>query len=574
MLAHRGPSGTGAGGSKHWVFAHSRLAVLDPKSRSDQPFFAPDGSHALLFNGEIFNHADLRASLGERWSFTTTGDTEVLLAGLLLQGSVFLSSVQGMYAFVLVDSVSGELLIGRDPLGIKPLFARVAGGRVQAAASTQRVLTAGSTADFDADNLRQTLLFGTGLDGSGAVGEVRSLPPGAVWKIQSSGRHEEERRFSPLKAGSSHPFAEAFQDTVRRHLVSDIPVGVALSGGLDSSAIAAAAVGLGAHPHCFTVHFPNDAASDTELAAARAVTAHLGLRHTIVDVGADQALEALRRPGLWDEPFAEGALIPLNRLAAAAGDLGVRVLLTGEGSDEFFGGYRRFAAFHRMARLPRTSLPTRLPLDRLGRHLGPRAERVADALAARPLSPARYLWMISNLRPDAAAALFHLDRPALEGRFAAWVGSNNERPFGLDEASEFERHSWLPSVYLRKLDLATMAEGVEGRVPFVDTTFLGHASRTVGKGELREAMRGRLPDEILARPKQGFGTPMSTWLREALADDIKSVLRDSRLAIWDVADRSVAQRLWEQPGAWLGGHGGFFFALYRWSRWLGHAAAP
>lgn len=550
---------------------HSRLAVLDPTSRSDQPFLAPDGSHVLLFNGELFNHVELRAALARRWHFSTTGDTEVLLAGLLLDGASFLDAAQGMYAFALVDRIHGSMLLGRDPLGIKPLFGRFDGTRLTAVASTQRSLMSRSiVSDFNPDAIRQTVLFGASLDHSAASLQVRSMPPGAVWQLRSDGSVASRHQLRGIIANGarSDSFTQDFICSVQRHLVSDVPVGLALSGGLDSSSLLAAAAELGEKPHCFTVAFHDDSASAREVAAASLVASHFGVKHTVVHVGPAEAAEALLRPGLWDEPFAEAAVIPLNRLAAAASSAGVPVLLTGEGSDEYFGGYRRFAAFERIAALPQLPRRGRIGLSWLGSHYGSRLERISDALTAPRHSAARYLWMASSLRPAASCALFGMGQGDLEDSLARWARVEPGSRFGLPEASEFERTVWLPSVYLRKLDIATMAEGVEGRVPFVDVTLLSSASKGVGKQQLREAMKGRLPEAILHRSKQGFGTPTSGWLRSHFAPEIGALMADRRHPIWSVIERQVALRLWEQPMSWRGGDGGLFFALHRWGKWL------
>lgn len=343
-------------------------------------------------------------------------------------------------------------------------------------------------------------------------------------------------------------------------------MGVALSGGLDSSTLLARAVAAGTTPHCFTAAFPDDEASAAEVEAAALVARHFGVPHTVVPVESQDVTTALLRPGLWDEPLAEIAVVPLNRVAAAAHSEGISVLLTGEGSDEFFGGYRRFEQFRRLSRL------RQIPGPRVQRALAvvapPRTGRALGSLGSPPRSLERYLWLIANLVPRDASRLLGTSLPDLDLHLASWASS--PFPFREVDALQLETKVVLPELYLRKVDLATMAEGVEGRVPLVDVAFLSATfSKTPARGKnlLRSAMAATLPREILTRREQGFGAPMDRWVRTVLRSDVEDILADAGNPIWSVLCRSAAQELWKHPTAWDAGHSGIFFAIYRWGRW-------
>jgi asparagine synthase (glutamine-hydrolysing) len=573
LLAHRGPDGFHAMRTRQWHLAHTRLAVLDPTVASDQPFLSVDGRWALLFNGEIYNFRALRDDLASEWDFRSGGDTEVLLAGLLRRGSVWLDQIQGMYAFVLVDRDDGTILAARDALGIKPLYCRHDGDRIVALGSAVRSMRSVPAAiGLDHEGLRQAVLFGTPINLSTADRSVSQLPPGAVWSIAGDGKlttadvlparwwHDAPDAADPAA------FPLALANTIRRHLVSDVPVGVALSGGLDSSTLVAGAVSAGCVPHCFTASFPDDPGSAAEVEAAAMVANRFGARHTIVPVDASEVTAALGRRGLWDEPFAEIAVVPLNRVAAAARQAGVPVLLTGEGADEFFGGYRRFERFRLLSRLPR--VPVGGPVGRAAARAPSRVDRLVGSLGAAPHSLPRYLWLIANLVPRDASALLGLSPNDIGQRFRAWTSGPS--PFHAQDALELETKVVLPEFYLRKVDLATMAEGVEGRVPYVDLAFLSETfGRTPGRAKdlVRSAMADTLPREILERPKQGFGAPMARWVRSVLRADVEEILSDGDNPIWSVLCRPAAQDLWRRRAAWEAGYGGAFFAIYRWGRW-------
>jgi len=571
LVGHRGPDGFGTFATSDWHLAHSRLAVLDPTAASDQPFFSPDGRWVLLFNGEVYNFRDLRTALSPRWQFRSAGDTEVVLAGLVTEGPEWLTKVEGMYALALVDRESGDVTAARDTLGIKPLYARREKERVVALGSTLRSVR-GPNPALEEDALRQAVLFGTPLDRSTADADVTQLAPGVVWSLTSDGSVAATRplRCRWWEGAAERPttstFKSALRATVRRHLVSDVPVGVALSGGLDSSTLVGLSVAEGQTPHCFTAAFPGDEGSKAEVEAATLLARHFNVPHTIVNVDDSDVSEALARPGLWDDPFAEIAAVPLNRVAAAARAAGVPVLLTGEGPDEFFGGYRRYERFALLSRLPR--LPRSEVLRRVAARTPGRVARVAGSLEADARSPERYLWLIANLVPREAGRLLSLSSRELSRRFRTW--SSAPANFTERDALELETKLVLPELYLRKVDLATMAEGIEGRVPFVDSVFLSSTfthTPIQGKDLVRAAMADVLPREILGRPKQGFGSPMGRWVRTVLRSDVEEVLSDAGNAIWSVADRSAAQDLWERGTVWEGGYGGVFFALYRWGRW-------
>lgn len=495
-LGHRGPDGEGRYTAPGVGLVQTRLAIIDLKT-GDQPLYGPD-STVLVANGEIYNYVELKAEF-RTGSFSTASDCEVPLLTYMRDGSDFARTLRGMYAIALHDSSTRVLYLSRDPFGIKPLYyAEYAGGVLFASeprAIRQSRLLSGAVRPETAVELLQ-LQFTTGrntiYDG------IHRLLPGETLSLRGGRIVERSVRTAlpespPRKLTENEALEEldlALMDSVRMHQRSDVPYGLFLSGGIDSSAILACMARLNDAPVlAFTAGFPGTAAYD-EREHAKSVAKAAGAEHIEIAVTEDQFWKHLPAiASAMDDPAADYAIVPTWLLAAeAAREL--KVVLTGEGGDEIFGGYSRYRT---MLRSP---------------FLGGRVMRKRGFLDGLDiLRDSTHRW-----RNGIAAA---------ERRISAAPTSRLQQAQALDCAD------WLPNDLLLKLDRCLMAHGLEGRTPMLDPVVADIAfrlpdamkiSRGVSKYLLRTWLAGKLPEAKPFAPKRGFTVPVAEWIRGRARD--------------------------------------------------------
>ena len=558
-----------------------------------------DGALTLVFNGEAYNFRDLRRQLeSEGRAFRSQSDTEVLLQAYDAWGLDGLRGIEGMFAFALWDSSRRRLVLMRDRLGIKPLFYAWSGGRLAFGSEIKAVLAAGGIdRELDDQALAEYLWYGNAFEDRTIYRAVRSVLPGH-WLIVENGkarlepwwRIEEWLERAPVlrdaREGADR-VRNAVDVAVARQLVSDVPVGVFLSGGVDSSTIAASAVHALNRPLAsFSVGFDFDRGIN-ELPKARRLAKALGLDHHELQVRATDLEDVLvQLVRAHDEPFADAANIPLFLLAKALNS-GMKVVLQGDGGDEMFAGYRRYSILRHVGawrRWPRWLTP--VMRNAFGGY-GARFARMADAAGADDPAMRMALLLtvetlkdppIAMLQPEARARLGKTSDPFLAFRRceARFRSADPVQQMLLTDIS-----LQLPSQFLPKVDRATMAHGLEARVPLLDERVaelavgLPSAFKVRGaekKIVLRDAMRERLPAEVLDGPKTGFGVPYEHWLRNAL----HSPARDAILAPDFIARFGLDRRRLESALAeHRGGHRdrGFtlwkFYQLALWARELG-----
>jgi asparagine synthase (glutamine-hydrolysing) len=490
-LAHRGPDG------RHWAtagsvgVAHSRLAIID-RAGGDQPLHHASGA-LLVANGEIYNDPALRQSLAGT-AFRTGSDCEGPLHLYARQGEAFADSLRGMYAIAVVDPAADRLVLARDPFGIKPLYLAETGNGVAFASEPQALVAAGLVKPVLDEEKRDELLqlqFTTGAR-TPFAGILR-VRPGETLVIEHGHIVSTRRRpavtppTAPLFAGEDEAVAaldSALMDSVEVHQRSEVPYGMFLSGGVDSSAILALMARLNDRPvRAYTAGFPGTGVAD-ERAHARAVAGAVGAEHVEVAVTEEDVWRWLPRiVEAVDDPCADYAIVPTWLLGRAARRDGVPVILSGEGGDELFAGYGRYRSARRpwpFAKRPR----------RRGNFDG------LDVLRRPPIG-----W-----RDGMAAA----ERAAADS-----YGSAVKRAQAVDMAD------WLPNDLLIKLDRCLMAHGVEGRVPFLDPAVAQVAMRLpdgmalrgrLGKHVLRRWLASALPESRPFAPKTGFSVPVRDWI--------------------------------------------------------------
>lgn len=526
--------------------AHRRLAILDLDPRANQPMVSACGRFRIVFNGEIYNFRELRSDLLARGAYLrTSGDTEVLLELWAREGAECLTRLRGMYAFAIWDDRERSLTLVRDPFGIKPLYYANDGWTVRVASQVKALVAGGGVpVDEEPAGIAGFWLWGSVPEPFTTVRAIRAVPAGHVVRVDALGAHppeafcriEEELAHAERRAPPSDPggaLRAALIDAVRHHLESDVPVGVFLSSGIDSSAILAAIRALGpdraAVTTAITVTFPEwRGRHEDEAPLAAEVARAYGCQHEIVEVTeADFRADLPHILEAMDQPSIDG--INSWLVSKAAASLGLKVALSGTGGDELFGGYPSFRDLPRWRRW--LALPACVPL--VGRLLRALLFRLAPELVrSQPkivgvLEYGRswsglYLLRRGLFLPHELPALMGRERAreglrrlGWEARIRALLARGPRAPFA--RVAMLESCLYMRNQLLRDLDWASMAHSLEVRVPFVDVPLLRVAAPIAraypGKSLLAAAMG--LPEPIRRRTKTGFSTPVGLWIAEA-----------------------------------------------------------
>jgi len=552
-LAPRGPDGSGVFVSSRLALGHRRLSILDLSEAGAQPMTFERAGITIAYNGEVYNFRDLRAdltSLGHQ--FIGHSDTEVLLHAYEAWGLDGLKRLEGLFGFALWDEPKQRLVLMRDRLGVKPVYYGESTFGLAFGSEIKAVLAAGGVdQSLDDQAMREYLWYGNPYGDRTFYLGVRSLEPGH-WLIIENGNRRVQPWWRIEEWLERDPATERFEDAVdltrsaldaavARQMVADVPVGIFLSGGVDSSVIAASAVrGRDTPLLSYAAGFDFDRGVN-ELPKAALVARHLGLQHRELKIsGGDLSEVLLHLAAVHDEPFADAANIPLYLMCKAL-DGQVKVVLQGDGGDELFGGYRRYAILHNAwmwKLIPGVACGAARQLGALGRRFARMTESIGHADPALRMA----LLLTTELPGNPPEALFSESRRRdLQERTDPFLAYRKA-------AERFAQHDpvqqmlltdltvQLPSQFLPKVDRATMAAGVEARVPLLDERVAELAvglppkwkvSGAQKKILLRESQRGRLPDSILDGPKTGFGVPYEYWLRSSLFEFSKERLLDS-----------------------------------------------
>jgi asparagine synthase (glutamine-hydrolysing) len=539
ILHHRGPDESGLMSAGNVTLGMTRLAVMDPGG-GHQPMQSPDGAVTVVFNGEIYNFRELRAPLEDAGHvFHTNSDTEVLLASYLEHGRASVADLVGMFAFAIHDARSGELLLARDRFGKKPLFySNIAGGGLCFSSELKAlrpVLEAGGMERrVSAQAIYDYLSLGVVPQPQSIYEGVHCVPPGTTISIDAEGRRHEEVYWEPdFTKRKLQPTGEVreqvrllVREATRIRLRSDMPLGIFLSGGVDSSVVAFEASRLaGGDFESFTIKSTGDL--DESGVAARTAQA-LGIKNTILPLVMDPIQGIQKVVATYDQPFADSSAIPSMALSQLAREHAT-VVLNGDGGDEVFGGYRRHVAAHLAARHSRWIAPAGWLAERsippwVARRgsLG-FALRLARGLGLDPGE--RYLaWTSDMLREgdkrDAWRGPMCLPTERIVAKTLAPGLS------GLDQQLISDTKINLLSDLLVKMDMATMAYSLEARSPLLDHRLadfvwsLPESQRVPWgrpKGLLRDTYRGLLNDEVIFGKKRGFEIPLAAWLDAELA---------------------------------------------------------
>jgi asparagine synthase (glutamine-hydrolysing) len=588
-LRHRGPDDQGV-----WVDAeagvglgHARLSIIDLSAAGAQPMLSACGRFALSYNGEIYNAGELRAELEQKGhTFRGHADTEVMVEGFAAWGvRATVERLIGMFAFAAFDRRTRTLTLGRDRLGIKPLYWGRANGRFVFASELKALATLPDFApDIDRQALAAYLCTGYVPTPSSIYRGIEKLAPGMLLDITDDGGTHAQAYWSLLDVAERGQAAQLsldeveardrlealLGDAVRRRMVADVPLGVFLSGGIDSSTVTALMQANSPSPvRSFTIGF-NEPGYD-EAAQAKAVAAHLGTDHTEIYLTPEHARAVVPKlPMIYDEPFADSSQVP-TFLVSEMTRHHVTVALSGDGGDELFAGYTRYGQGLRVARMLRL-LPRPLSAC-LARAIGavPPAtwDRAFDIVPGRmrPRLPGEKLHKLASVLAEDARGYYR----ALLAQWAdAWsLVKGATRPeqaaYGEDVRRRFDGElSWmqytdsvtyLPDDILTKVDRASMAVSLEARVPLLDHRVVelswqlpAKLKMRGGKGKwlLRQVLYKYVPRSLVERPKMGFGVPIDAWLRGPLKDWAADLLDPTAMAKVGLLDPKPIQDKWAE----------------------------
>jgi asparagine synthase (glutamine-hydrolysing) len=591
-LAHRGPDGRGVwrAPAHDALLVHTRLAIIDPGPSGAQPMASADGRHRIVFNGEVYNYRELRQRLDRRGErFTTGSDTEVLLRLLALDGAAALAQVRGMFALAWWDAESRALVLARDRFGIKPLYVAETERSIAFASEIHALVSSGLVERaIDPAGVLGFLAWGTVPPSLTYLAGVESLPAGS-WLRWSQDGGCSRHAFADITTVYARPHSGcteaalrervgvAVQESVAAHLVADVPVGLFLSGGIDSSAILSAASGAGAAAlNTYTVRFDG---RSSEHEYARIVASAFGATHHELVLDASRIVGDL--PGILarlDQPTLDA--VNSYYVSAAVAETGIKAVLSGAGGDEMFGGYPSF-----------TRLPSAMRWKKRMAPLAPAMTPAVSAMLPERLTERWQHFMTGNGTMNAAyraqrglympAEVERLAGPALRDRWAAATArvaaAESDLFHGAASTLEgnvarLETRVYLRSQLLRDLDVMSMSHGLEVRVPFVDHVLLdavwpdlgAHPALMRNKRLLHETLARPLPAEAVDRPKQGFTLPFAQWMAGDLQPFVRAgmahladdgwIARGAADAVWADWQRGAAH--WSRPWA-LGVLGAF-----------------
>jgi asparagine synthase (glutamine-hydrolysing) len=589
-IEHRGPDGRGA-----WIdemagmaLAHLRLAIIDLSPLGAQPMTSSNGRFVIVFNGELYNYKEMRRELeGASIVFRGQSDTEVLLEACAHWGiRRAIEKCNGMFALAIYDRAARKLTLARDHIGIKPLYWAMMGGNFLFGSELKALRAHPSfVARLDRAAAASFFRFAYVPSPMTIYEGVHKLPPGHIMTVENDGSCAIvpywslaevaanaltcRRRMADQEAVDG--LERVLRDAVRRQMVADVPVGVLLSGGIDSSTVAALAQAQNTRRvRSFAIGFHVQGFDEATHAAA--VARHLGTEHTELYVDAAMALDVIPRlPHMYDEPFADPSQIPTH-LVSALTRRHVSVVLSGDGGDELFGGYERYFHALRLTRIPMAMppalrrllaraltqvpaqaldaavghLPRWLRLQRLGTKL-----RKASAMMTEKGHDRLYRRLMSHWTEE--------DNPVLnaqEHRNVFWDDELAKRVPHFTERMQFiDSITYLPDDILVKVDRASMSVALEARVPLLDPRVAAYAwtlaphqrvRRGIGKWVLRQVLYRHVPAALVDRPKMGFGAPVGEWMRGPLREWCEDLLSERSLRTGGILRPDVIRQRWRE----------------------------
>jgi asparagine synthase (glutamine-hydrolysing) len=615
-LAHRGPDGAGSwiSGDGQVGLSHRRLSILDLSNAGAQPMHSPSGRYSISFNGEIYNFGDLRKELeASGMHFVGRSDTEVILGACERWGVIdTLPRLAGMFAFAIWDTQESTLYLARDRIGIKPFYYSQNDGELSFASELRPMVNwRGSLPPISKRGLNEYLRLGYIPRPLSIFEGIWKLPPGTymTWRAGQLSKPQAFWTFTDAVArGQANAFVDehdalaeleqVLKASVARHMVSDVPFGAFLSGGIDSSTVVALMQAQSIRPiKTFSIGF-SDAAYDEAKHAAR-VAAHLGTDHTelyVTDADARTVIPSL--PDTYDEPFADVSQIPTMLVSQLARSQ-VTVALSGDGGDELFAGYSRYVFvsvfWRKLQRLPLglrrmaaacMRYPSVARWDAFFKLAGPLLPQ-----SLQPSLPGQKMHKVSGILTSASLLELHsrlvaqwpTPQVALNADWrsgdALWHELLQEDPALTSpmQQSVWDAQTYMVDDILTKVDRASMHFGLEARVPLLDHTVVETAWRVPehmklrdgqGKWLLKQLLYRYVPQSLVDRPKMGFGVPIDSWLRGGVRDWAETYLDAQRLRSEGYLDADVIQQTWLQHQRGAGESGGPLWTVLMFQQWL------
>ena len=574
---HRGRDAEGVYEAPGIGLGHNRLAILDLSPAGEQPMVGPGGKTRIVYNGEIYNFRELRSALEAEGSvFSSQTDTEVLLHLYEREGEAFLDRLNGIFALALWDEAQQSLLLAVDRMGVKPLYYIDSDGMFGFASELKALIELShADAAMRADVAARYLSYLWSPDTQTPAADIQRLAPGcALWiEAGSVSRkwqwHDASKGFSRRQIGTPEQLIDQtealLRQAVHRQMVSDVPVGAFLSGGLDSSAIVAFAREQSARLPCFTIRMEGgqDADQTDDLPYAERVAQHLGVDLTVVEVSADSLARDIQAMiTQLDEPLADPAALNVAHICRQARAAGIPVLLSGTAGDDLFTGYRRHQAVQAEVLWDWLPRPIRNGLRQGSRAAAARVgrlRRVAKLFAqADSSAQERLIAYFRWSAPDTVRALLHpemraiVDVATINAPMQSYLEGLDPDLSRLSQALALEQRFFLANHNLIYTDKMSMAQGIEVRVPFLDNDLVTFAQGLPDevrmrsgqtKWVLKRAMEAHLPHDIIYRPKTGFGVPLRRWMTHDLEPMLADVLSVEALRARGIFDAQAVQDL-------------------------------
>ena len=603
--SHRGPDGEGYHFAPGIGLAHRRLAIID-LAGGHQPMFNDDRSVAVVFNGEIYNYRELKLELSDRGHrFRTNSDTEVIVRGWEEWGESCVERFRGMFAFALWDERQDTLFLARDRIGIKPLYYSILpdGQALFASELKALLLHPRFERELDPTAVEDYFAYGYVPDPKCIYGSAAKLAPAHTLTLRCGAPVPSPRAYWNLAFEPRPHLAEdeataeliaELRQSVEAHMISDVPLGAFLSGGVDSSSVVAMMAGVSDSPvNTCSISFEHRDFDESGYAGE--VARRYGTRHHVYRVDPDDFDLVDRLSGFYDEPFADSSAMPTYRVCELA-RRHVTVALSGDGGDELFAGYRRYR-WHRYEEMVRGVLPgvVRRPLFGILGRIYPKLDWAPKPLRAKTTVQALargtaegFFHSVSVLNDDLRRRVYHPSfRRELQGYNAVEVLARHMREAPTDHflsrAQYADIKTYLPGDILTKVDRASMAHSLEVRVPLLDHRFAEFTAglppdmklrRREGKYIFKKALEPYLPRELLYRPKMGFAVPLASWFRGPLRERLRAALTGPVLAETGLLDMAAVAALVREHTAGLRDHSPSLWSLLMFESFLRQVHAP
>lgn len=568
-IAHRGPDNTSLYAYETVALGHVRLSILDLSENGNQPMFANNGELAIVFNGEIYNYLDLKQLLPE-FHFKSNSDTEIILYGYLKYGAPFIEKLNGIFAIAIWDNASNELLLARDRMGVKPLYyyfnkekkTFVFGSEIKS------ILPFYPKNNINYSALSQWTYYGNSTGNLTLYQDIHKVDPATILYVKNNNINvrkywdlENVQEIEPSENEAKENVINLLQNAVKRQLISDVPVGIFLSGGIDSGSIAAfASQYADKRLDAFTADF--DFSFDkSEITRAKNLAQKFNLNHHIIGIDSKNLTQVVEKL-IWhhDEPFADAANIPLYLLAEQLRGK-IKVILQGDGGDELFGGYLRYNTLSRFSNNPIlqtsaiiagfliNSIPQIEKLNRYKRYLNIYAQK-KDAMKMALLLTVETLYNNPNkiFNPEIQNKL-DLENPFID--YINWEKKLKNKDL-VQRMLYIDTQIILPNTFNEKVDKSTMAQSIEVRVPFLDNELVNYALSLKSsikikdnqqKYILKKALENTLPHDVLYGKKLGFGVPYHKWIIGELKPMFLDLLKNQKVEI--INKKTVTQMLAE-----------------------------